>query len=155
MSGTAARIQASIEAHDWHVIKVPEDEEGPGFAYSVGLQETFGHPEVIVFGLPLDVMHGIVNTVGEEVRRGRRFSDGGASDEVLDGQPVCFLSVAASRHAEFLGQAVDYYGGAEFSALQCYWPDPGGAFPWQVGFDVSYAVLQTSLQDVLPGGPAA
>jgi hypothetical protein len=85
MPGSAVRIRADIDAHGWHVIKVPPDDEGPGFAYSIGLHQSFGHAEVIIFGLPLDVKHIMINTVGDEVRRGARFGDGSVSDEVLEG----------------------------------------------------------------------
>src|SRR3954469_19204156 len=66
-----SRIQESIDAHGWHVAIVPEDDEGPGFAYSIGLYRTLGHPEVIIFGLAVDHLHRAVNDVGAEVRRCR------------------------------------------------------------------------------------
>jgi hypothetical protein len=147
MSSTATRIRASIEAHGWHVIAVPEDEEGPGFAYSIGLHRSFDHPEVIVFGLPIDIMHGIVNTIGEQVRRGSRFGDGDVSGEVLEGLPARFQVVSQPRCGEFLGQAVNYYGGHGFPVLQCYWPDADGRFPGQPGCTDECAESQPSLQD--------
>lgn len=43
---------ADVQQHGWHVLKVMEDNEGPAFAYTVGLYHSFGHPELIVVGLP-------------------------------------------------------------------------------------------------------
>jgi hypothetical protein len=74
------------------------------------------------------------NNVGAEVRRGRRFGEGDTSAEVLDGYPVTFRGVSAAFYGEYLGQAVRYYGGKEFPALQCFWPDRNGRFPWQPGY---------------------
>jgi hypothetical protein len=101
-----SRIQESIDAHGRHIVIVPEDDEGPGFAYSIGLYRTLGHPEVIIFGLDVDDLHRAVNNVGAEVRRGRRFGEGDTSDEVLDGYPVAFRGVSAEYYGEYLGQAV-------------------------------------------------
>ena len=74
-------------------------------------------------------MHDMINTVGDEVRRGIRFGDGSVSDQVLEGYPVRFRSVRPVHFDEFLGQAVEYYGPDGFAVLQCYWPDPSGCFP--------------------------
>ena len=77
------KVVSDIEEFGWHVVMIPDDDEGPAFAYSIGLFKSFGHPEVILFGLDLGVMHQIINLIGEEVRLGRRFSDG----EAVSGDP--------------------------------------------------------------------
>jgi hypothetical protein len=129
-----SRIQENIDAYGWHVVIVPEDDEGPGFAYSIGLYRSLGHPEVIIFGLEVDTLHRAVNNVGAEVCQGRRFGEGDTSVEIFEGCPVAFRAVSAEHYEEYLGQAVRYYGGKEFPALQCFWPDREGRFPWQVGY---------------------
>ncbi|WP_264201768.1 DUF4262 domain-containing protein [Streptomyces antimicrobicus] len=35
-----------VQQHGWHVVMVPEDEIGPGFAYTIGLAHTHGAPEL-------------------------------------------------------------------------------------------------------------
>lgn len=59
------KVRADIAEFGWHVVLVLEDEEGPPFAYSIGLQHSFGHPEIIMFGLRHESMHGIINWIGE------------------------------------------------------------------------------------------
>jgi hypothetical protein len=155
MSSNAKQTQANIEEHGWQVVVVPEDDEGPGFAYSIGLYRRFDHPEVIVFGLPIALLQGIVNAIGEQVRRGRRFADGGVADEVLEGYPVRFEAVSRAHHGEFLGHAIDFYGGEEFSFLQCYWPDSNGHFPGQPGCAEGCAASQPSLKGLPSAGNEA
>jgi len=46
---------ADVQNHGWHVLKVMEDSEGPAFAYTLDFQYSFGHPELIIVRLPLDV----------------------------------------------------------------------------------------------------
>jgi hypothetical protein len=128
------KLIADINEVGWHVIMIPEDDEGPSFAYSIGLFRTFGHPEVIVFGLDLEVMHQMINLIGEEVRRGRRFADGEAASGILEGYDVRFLRVARRRYPEHLGYARWFYEGDDFPALQCLWPDRQGRFPMDAGY---------------------
>jgi hypothetical protein len=46
------------EQHTWFVNLIPRDALGPGLAYSFGFYEEFGHPEIIIFGLAEEMMHG-------------------------------------------------------------------------------------------------
>ncbi len=123
------KLVSEIEEVGWHVIMIPEDDEGPSFAYSIGLFRTFGHPEIIIFGLDLDLMHRLINLIGEDVRQGRRFADGQAASGILEGYDVRFLNVARRHYPEHFGYAHWYYKGDDFPALQCLWPDKHGRFP--------------------------
>jgi len=38
-------------------VKVLGESDLPEFAYTVGLTNSYAHPEVIMFGAPLDFMH--------------------------------------------------------------------------------------------------
>lgn len=67
------KLLADVERHGWHVIGVEEADEGPAFAYSIGLYHNFQHPEVILFGLPVRVMHRVINAVGEKIKSGEKF----------------------------------------------------------------------------------
>ncbi|MEV4872222.1 DUF4262 domain-containing protein [Streptomyces syringium] len=35
-------ISEDVQQHGWHVVMVPEDETGPGFAHTIGLAHTHG-----------------------------------------------------------------------------------------------------------------
>src|SRR5437016_5954675 len=84
------KLLADVEDPGWHVIAVEEDKEGPAFAYSVGLHYNFDHPEVILLGLPVRVMHQTINVVGEQVKSGQRFGHLDESGDILQGYNVCF-----------------------------------------------------------------
>jgi len=129
-----ARVTQDIARHGWHVVKVREDELGPAHAFSIGLHERHGHPEVVVTGPDLDVLHQLVNAVGEDVREGRRFEAEHAYEGIVSGLRCHFRAVHAANYPDFLGYAGRYYGGAGFPALQCVWPDAAGRFPWDPGF---------------------
>src|SRR5215207_11466116 len=82
------QLLASIEQPGWHVIGIEEDGEGPAFAYSIGLFHSFNHPEVIAFGLPVRVMHGVINGIGEAVRSDQRFDHLDEASDILEGYSV-------------------------------------------------------------------
>jgi hypothetical protein len=123
------KLISDIQEYGWHVIMIPLDDEGPAFAYSVGLFQTFGHPEIIVFGLDLGVMHQIINLIGEEVRHGRRFADAETVPGILESYDVRFLDVARRHYPDYFGYAHWFYKGDDFPVLQCVWPDKQGRFP--------------------------
>jgi hypothetical protein len=135
MTGGDAQMRSDIETYGWHVIKVLEDDEGPGFAFTIGLFKRFRHPELIVFGLPLDTMHEMLNTAGEAVRAGRPYESGGSYDDILETYRCTFRPVPRQRYEEYLGSARWYYGGSDFPALQLFWPDKEHRYPWDAPQD--------------------
>jgi hypothetical protein len=129
------KVIADVAEFGWHVIKVPEDVEGPAFAFTIGLTKTFAHPEVIIFGLALSTMHGTLNNIGALVRAGKRFEPGDVTQELLKRYACEFVRVPRSAYPDFFGSACRFYGGDAFEALQCVWPDRGGRFPWDDAVD--------------------
>ena len=125
-----ARAKADIQRHGWHVVKVLADDSGPAFAYSIGLFQTFHHPEILMFGFEPDLMHRVINTVGEEVRSGKTFGSDQQSDDILHGYEVEFKSVLPQFFDDLVGTALAYYGGPLFPLLQCVLPDKEHRFPW-------------------------
>jgi Domain of unknown function (DUF4262) len=142
----ASLIQENIDEYGWHVVMVPEDDLGPGFAYSIGLYKNWKHPEIIMFGLPIDILHRAINNAGEEVRLGKRFEDSDHSDEIFEGYPVAFRQVSPENYDEYLGQAIRYYGEESFPVLQGFWSDKRGHYPWDSDFSVEFREFQPALQ---------
>ncbi len=52
-----------------------DEGDSPPFAYTVGMFG-FGHPELLVFGLPIGTAHRTLNELGERVRHGQRLRPG-------------------------------------------------------------------------------
>jgi hypothetical protein len=138
---------ADVQTHGWHVVKVMGDSEGPAFAYTVGLQHSFHHPELIVVGLPLDVGHAILNTAGESVRRGTRHAAGQQADGILEGRACTFREMPESQFENYLGWALWFYDGPIFSALQLIWPDGDHRWPWDPSVDAEFREMQPVIAD--------
>jgi hypothetical protein len=122
-------IRESVEKVGWAVLGIPE-EEGPAFAYSIGMFRTLGHPEVIMIGQKIPLMHWVINHVGERVREGGPFRHGDVAPGFLEGYDVCFVAVDRAHYRDYFGYARWFYQGDDFPVLQCVWPDKGGRFPW-------------------------
>jgi hypothetical protein len=141
------KLVEDVERVGWHVIAIEEDDEGPGFAYSIGLHHSFGHPEVIVFGLRTETLFQIVNTIGEAVKDGTKFEADHESSDVLDEYLVHFRAIGRKHYDEYLGYAQWFYDGDGFPALQCVWPDSEGRYPWHPEIDVKLSERQPVLDD--------
>jgi hypothetical protein len=127
------RIVRDVRKHGWHVIMVPEDEEGPGFAYTIGLLKTLDHPERIMFGLDVQVMHAILNDIGYAIRSGLHLDTQNLFDDFLEGLPLAFRPVNSRHFDEYVAWAQwfhEQHGKGQFAVWQCFWPAENGLFPW-------------------------
>jgi hypothetical protein len=139
------KLLADIDQYGWHVVVIEKDDEGPGFAYSVGLGHSLGHPEFMVIGLAIDVMLAIVNTAGELVRGGKNFKHLDDSGDVLDSFNVAFRQVDKCHYHEYFGFARWYYKGDEFAVLQIVWPNSQHRYPWHAGYPAALRARQPIL----------
>ena len=153
MDANHRKIIEDIEQFGWHVIKVMPEEDAPGFAYTIGLQQSFDHPEVLISGLDLDLMHALLNLIGEDIQNGRRFTGPESYDGILTGFDVYFRPVDSERYLEYLGIALDHYKShvqTAFHCLQCIWPSAeNGAFPWDEHYPEELIGVQELLYEDL------
>ena len=147
MTGGDAQMRADIATYGWHVIKVPEDDEGPAFAFTIGLFKRFEHPELLIFGLPLETMHQMLNTAGEAVRAGQAYTAGQSTDDILQGYSCTFRAVPRNHYEAYLGSARWYYESDEFPVLQLIWPDREHRYPWEAPVDAWIRWAQPVLAD--------
>lgn len=128
-----SKVAADVEEYGWHVVKVLGDTKGPPWAYTIGLETTHRHPELVIFGLnlDLDLMHRVLNAMVDRIARGERFEHGMTKDGILDDYVCPFARFPKSAYDDHLGQAIDFHGSSDFRAVQCIWPDPDHALPWE------------------------
>jgi hypothetical protein len=88
------KLVDDVARHGWHLVCVAADATGPGFVYSVGLMQTFDHPEIIMVGMAIDPMGRIINTMGDQVRGGRSFREAGLYEDLIEGYACKVVPVA-------------------------------------------------------------
>jgi len=131
----------------WHVLKVLEDDNGPGFAYSVGLFKTFKHPEIIIIGLKLDLAHILINNIGEDIKKGKRYESGQLYNNILDDFKCLMFDVPKEKYKKYVGYGLWYYEGDNFPLLQCIYPTVNGIYPWEKEWPEDIIDLQPILGD--------
>ncbi|KOT99151.1 hypothetical protein ADK70_04750 [Streptomyces rimosus subsp. pseudoverticillatus] len=129
--GLDLAIIKNAQQHGWHVVMVPEDEIGPGFAYTIGLSHSHGAPELATFGLDVHAMHAMLNTLGEKTAHGAVLEDGQRHHDVVDGRPVTLRNADLRWYRTFFGRAIGFYRRPPFTVLQVAWPDTEGCFHWE------------------------
>jgi hypothetical protein len=111
----------------------------------MGLFHNFQRPEIIMFGLPPQTLHELVNIAAELSREDDGFAPGSRTDEITQGL-TCEFRAVSKRWYELLGYATWLYAGSDFPAIQCTWPDKQGKLPHEAGFDPQLVWRQPALE---------
>src|SRR5689334_8940196 len=101
-----AKVVSDVRQYGWHVLGVREDDEGPGFAFTIGLYYSFRHPEVLIMGLEQATAHSVLNSLGDKVRAGVRYEPKREYGGVVEQMPVSFVQIADENYREYLGYAM-------------------------------------------------
>jgi hypothetical protein len=141
------KLLADILRHGWAIIGVTADEEGPGFAYSIGLFRSYGHPEFFVVGLDKDYMFAMIDDLAGRIKAGNKFDDLDEVHDVLEKYSCLFRQMERKHYRDYLGYAGWFYQGDGFPVLQCAWPDSKYRYPWHPDFDEKQAARQPMLFD--------
>jgi len=138
-----AQLQNLIDEHGWAVHAVEGTSQGrPQFAHTVGFQDAFDHPEVVVYGLPERLSGRILNGLGELIRQGNAPRVETRTPDVISNYDVVFIPVtdpAADDDLIILGAM---WEGRQNRAVQLVWPDSDGHFPWNPECDPATAQNQ-------------
>jgi hypothetical protein len=141
-----ANITAIVRRYGWYIEYVGggccdrpgcdggADDDGPPFAYTVGL---FGlhHPELLIFGVPPGTAVDVLNDLGERVRSGTTLLPGQLI--AFDTWPHRIIPEDVPNPGEIVFTANRYYRRPdEYSVpvLQLSYDDTAGRFPWDDGY---------------------
>ncbi|MFN2596948.1 MAG: DUF4262 domain-containing protein [Pyrinomonadaceae bacterium] len=141
------KTRSDVRKYGWQVLGVFEDETGPAFAYTIGLYQTFKHPEVLMIGLELEFMQGILNNIGDDIKSGRRYEAGRAYPGIVENYDCSFQKIDEQFYGEYLGTAIRFYKRRDFPAFQCVFPDMKGCFPWDKGVNPELLEMQPVLTE--------
>jgi len=139
------KLVHDVERYRCHIIQVREENGVPGWSYTVGLSDVLGVPELIVIGLKENVAHCLLNECAHRLQEGIRLGEGRRERELLSNVDCEFRRVEKRWLRQTMGYAAWFYGGDEFPAFQCVYPDLGNRFPWDEGFDTNWRRRQPLL----------
>ena len=141
-----AALAETIRRHGWSIQYIagglceapgcdcPEDDDGPPFAYTVGLFG-LGHPELLVFGLDVHDSLGLLNSLGDRIRAGETLLPG----QILTvGEwPHRIVPETVPNPGEIVFDANRFYrrpDHASVDVIQLTYDDSVGRFPWDDGY---------------------
>ena len=134
MKPAEQKIYDDVEKFGWHVINVFEDDDYPEFSYSIGFFHFFNHPEVIIIGLRHELVHVLINNMGEDVRKSTSYSREGFYSNILDDFDCWIGTVPETHFPNHVGWASWFYKTNAFPLVQCVYPTVDGIFPWDPVF---------------------
>lgn len=142
-------IAEVVREHGWYPAVVADHR--PPFVYTIGLMQTWRHPELVVFGLDAGNYQALLTGLVRDVRSGRSFAESGVHLVRLGESEhrVGVRRVHPTQHPLYLGFAMGFLTNigrmGELEAVQVFWPDTRGTFPFEPGCDLAVSELQPRL----------
>jgi hypothetical protein len=133
LSQTFVDTLDDIEGFGWQAMLISGDTSNR-FAYSIGIHDMFGFPELIVVGLPQDVAHRAMNYALQEMQKGIDLTEG-RHREIVGEVEVKFQPVDPKWKEHVMCRADWFYCGDTFPALQMIYPDIENRFQGEEGFN--------------------
>lgn len=146
------KLLKDVREHGWHVVGIPDDEEGPGFSFTVGVYLRTLHPEILIMGVPIEPAHRVLNAIAEHLMAGGTITPETRYTGFVNGLQVLFRPIHPTQFDEYLGCANWFYrrSVAQYPAFQCIWPDSPGRFPDEAEFDSRFVSRQLDLSLLRP-----
>lgn len=140
-------LLTNIKEDGWQLNAISEEDPLPNWAYSIGIYAKYGQPELILFGLDFETMYQIVAQYIELIQEGLVVKDKLAIEGLIEKYSCVVRKVQPKWREKLLLSANWYYHYQDYPALQCFWPDKKGLYPWQDGFNRRMQKLQPLLYE--------
>lgn len=146
------RLLANIEQHGWQFTFVFDpDGYDANFAYTVGFPKSINAPELIVCGLPKNLMSNMLWEMYRKIENGETLRDGARWSDLLEGfECVTKRAVRSDLFDEWVLSSVWHWkhcgNDGNPDVYQIVWPGAqDGLFPWEEGCQQSVIDAQPAL----------
>lgn len=120
-------------------------------SHTLGLEQNFDHPELILFGFAPPIGAALLCMLAKRLKhRGDQLPQDEPLHGIVQRYPVIIKPVSVERARPFMYAAERWYQrqGRGFRTLQVIWPDTKVRFPWDAGYDLSFASQQPLLTNL-------
>jgi Domain of unknown function (DUF4262) len=133
-----------IETQGWVAEPVApvEDPPTPGYTYSIGFEDSFGFPDLVIFGLAPVAARGLLEMVATHLEAGGEIPVGTFVGFLDNDLPAAVFPVQVSDYLDLFPDAAAYYARDDFRIRQFLWPDKHGRFPWDGDYDERLLLAQ-------------
>ena len=138
-------VEAKVEEHGWTAMAVWHDDEGrPPYAYSIGFEQTYGVPEIVLIGFKPSLMQGLIAEVadGLKARRLAFPTEGGRMPEVIREFDVLLRPVPEAARFNLARIAHVHAMPKTPRLLQLVLPDAKGQLPGEPDCDPEMVAFQ-------------
>jgi Domain of unknown function (DUF4262) len=142
-------IAEIVRVQGWFVANVSDHQ--PPFMYTIGLMQSYEHPDFIMFGLDEKNTYGLFSALVRDVRIGISFAGLGVSEVKLNEviHHLGFKRVHPTQHPLYLGYGMGFMRSVgrigQLEAMQVFWPDSNHKFPFDVGCNSDVSHVQPRL----------
>jgi Domain of unknown function (DUF4262) len=120
----------NINEFGWHCVNVVEDDDHPPWSYTIGLYDTWEHPEFIVIGRSRATAHAMLKSLADDIELNDSPNLTDPDGQLLLGMKCHFLEVNARYYSDYVGFALWHYRKRKFPMYQIVWPNEDGLYPW-------------------------
>ena len=144
-----------IETNGWALEPVAADGEldppRPSYAYTIGLPDAVGFPDVAILGLTPVAANGLATLIADACRGGTEIPLNVEVIGLLDNDLRClFAPIDAAALASWFTTSIAWHRGAAPSMVQLLYPDRNGFLPYEAGFDQRMRFAQPVLNQLSP-----
>ncbi|WP_158237927.1 DUF4262 domain-containing protein [Emticicia sp. TH156] len=135
------KIINDIQKYGWHVVHILDDDRGEKYSYTIGLTDSFKHPEIAISGLKPDICSLIFEGIVETIKDGFEYKVNKEYDDILEGYNCIFRQISDNKYDNLFGKATEYYKEKAFNVYQLFYPDNENNFPWDNEYSLTIQEL--------------
>ena len=130
-------VKNNIDKYGWSTLYVHDKkQEKEAFMYSIGFEQAYSHPEIMIFGLKKEIMHTILSDLAKSISEGFKVKFDVREQGVIgNGLDVLFKEVKPKYFDDYLGTAKKHYQ-SPFRACVMFWPDKENNLPFNHGYSL-------------------
>ncbi len=133
------KVRSDIEQYGWSIIA--SEFQGGIYAHTIGLEQSFKHPEIEVLGLNEELATVFLNELAKLVKQGTELKNGMTISDFVEGYELMLVTNPSDPNGE---PTID-------GRLRLIWPDTNHRYPWD-----NDCAADCSIQSLLPESlPAA
>ena len=87
------KLLEDVQRHGWHVVAIPADHHGPGFAFTVGLYLRTLQPEILIMGVDIAPSGRVLNAIGDYLMAGGELIPEQRYPEFVNGRKLFFVQL--------------------------------------------------------------
>jgi Domain of unknown function (DUF4262) len=131
-------------------VNIVEDNGCPPWTFTIGLYETWGHPELIIIGRSRAASHEMLKTLAGDIELNDPPNLTNPDGHLLLGMKCHFLEVLPRYYSDHVGFALWYYRKRKFPLYQVVRPSNHGLYPWNRAAATSFKEWQPVLSGSSP-----